>query len=73
MELPNWFDNQYEQALKTASARQALAIIANDPTILQAVASALAAHDQVKRQPPNWAGPSRAQAIRSALTTSINS
>jgi hypothetical protein len=68
VEKPNWFDSTYAAAFANATAGEALADIANDPKIVQAVTDALADYDANSKK-PGWAGPSRTQAIRNALAT----
>lgn len=71
MEMPNWFDNEFDGALKQATAEQALAAIAKQPKIVQAVKDALAGFD-VNSKKPGWAGPSRTQTVRKALADVLN-
>jgi hypothetical protein len=71
MQMPNWFDKDFEQALKQAGADQVLAEIAKNPKIRQAVSDALTAHDANAKK-PGWAGPSRTQAVRKALVTILD-
>lgn len=62
----NWFDTAFADTLKQATADQALAEVAKNPRIRKAVQEALAAHDANSKK-PGWAGPSRTQAVRTAL------
>jgi hypothetical protein len=66
VEKPNWFDTTYGAAFASATGPEALADIANDSKIVQAVTNALADYDADSKQ-PGWAGPSRTQVIRNAL------
>jgi hypothetical protein len=66
MQKPNWFDNEHAEDLKSASAEEALATIAQSPRVVAAVKDALAQHDIHAKQ-QGWAGPSRTQVIRKAI------
>ncbi len=59
---PNWFDEKYEKGMERVTAEQALTEIAKDSRIIKAVKDSLASHDAT-----NQPGPSRTQAIRTAL------
>ncbi len=67
MERPNWFDQKYGQAMEKATAEQALAEVAKDSRIVQAVKDALATHDARTNVP----GPSRTQVIRAAIANTL--
>jgi len=63
---PNWFDKKHGVSLESATAEEALEMIANDSRIIQELQYALAEHD-AKAQP----GPSRSQVIRSAVAEAL--
>lgn len=67
MMRPNWFDAEFGALLEGATAEQALEEIARCPRIIQAVKSALEGYDENAKRKEFWAGPSRTQAIRSAI------
>ncbi len=67
MMLPNWFEKKYEAKLQSATPQQALELVAKDDRVQKAVADALKSHDEHAKK-PGWAGPSRAQSIRQAIT-----
>jgi len=73
---PNWFDGAYEKKLARADAREALKLIAGDARLIAAVKEALDMYDQhadESGQPlPGWGGPSRTQAIRTAIAHTIS-
>jgi hypothetical protein len=70
MMQPSLFDAAYEAAMATCTAEQALALIAKDSRVVQEVKDAIATHDANSKK-PHWAGPSRTQAIRTALADAL--
>lgn len=65
MMRPNWFDKKFGKTLQNASATEALAEIAKDERIINAVAEALASSDAYAKA--KIMGPSRSQLVRSAI------
>lgn len=63
---PNWFDYRYEEALKSATAEESLALLAKDKYVLAAVREALQNYDENAGK-SGWGGPTRTQAVRSAV------
>ena len=66
MMKPNWFDTEFATVMEKATAEQALEGIAKSPKLVQAVKKALDEHDANSKK-QGWAGPSRTQAVRSAV------
>jgi cytochrome c551/c552 len=63
VEMPNWFDNEYQDSFKNATAEQMLAAIAKNPRVIEKVKGKLAEHDARA----GFAGPSRTQVARAAI------
>lgn len=67
MRQPNWFDQKYEDALKAASAEDALALIGKDERLIQEVKFVLAEYDSRHETGRS----SRSQMIRSAVAEAL--
>ncbi len=63
----NWFDKKYGPKFQAVTAKQALGEIARDNRILDAVQEAINDYDKNSLD-PTWGGPTRTQAIRTALS-----
>jgi hypothetical protein len=66
MQQPNWFDSDFEVALRQANAEQALAQIAKSPRIRKAISDAIEAFE-LNSKKPGWTGPSKTQTVRKAI------
>jgi hypothetical protein len=71
MMRPNWSDDKYGEKMETATAKDAIALLASDSKVLEFVAEALANHDEMTKR-GGFAGPSRSQVVRTALAEIIN-
>ena len=69
---PNWFDREFEGPMEEANAKLALADIAKNPRIIKAVQDAINENEtdikKARAQGHVFAGPSRTQVVRRALT-----
>lgn len=67
----NWFDRKHGPKMKSATAEQALEMVAKDPKLVAAVRDALKLYDE-KGSKPGWGGPTRTQAVRTAIAVTIS-
>ena len=72
MRQPNWFDKALSKALERATAEEAIEIVAKNPRVIKAVKQSLDDHDKNARK-PGWRGPTRSQAVRSAIADVLQS
>jgi hypothetical protein len=70
--MPNWFDRDYSAALETATAEEALALVANDKRLIGTLMTKLAEHDDVSKR-HGWAGPTRSQVVRQTIARVLES
>jgi len=68
---PNWFDEKYEAQLESATADEAIQLVAKDKKVREAVAEALRDRDENAGK-KGWVGPSRTQAVRTAIADALS-
>ena len=61
-----WFDIKHDGNFESASAEEALKIVASDDRVRQAVQDALD-NRNANKDTPGWGGPTAAQAVRHAI------